>query len=92
MPVIARVDMIRSTCSPRIAAISLTRRPAYAPRRIIARVRPDILVLSRTVRCSSATGLGLPLGTFGVVAISVGSSWRRPVRTSHRHRARIAPW
>ena len=77
--------------APRIAAISLTRRTAYAPSRIIAQVRRAIRVLSRTAKCWSAKGRGRPFGIFGVVAMKVGSSRRLPVRISHKDQARIAP-
>lgn len=92
LPVTEIDTVIRSTSSPRMLAISLTLSPAYAPSRIIARVRRYIRVDKSTDRCSSAIGRGRRLGNFGGVAISVGSSSRRLVRTSHRHHARMAPW
>ena len=52
--------------------------------RIKPRVYGQVLVSYRP----GAVGLG----TFGVDAISVGSSGRRPVRTSHWDQARMAPW
>ena len=77
--------------APRIAAISLTPRTAYAPSRTIALVRRAIRVLSRTAKCWSAKGRGRPFGVFGVVAMRVGSSGRLQVRISHKDQARIAP-